>query len=232
MKIRVRFEKTGALRYIGHLDVMRYFQKLNRRAYIPVKYSEGFSPHQILSFSPPLSLGAQSYGEYADMELLEEINSQEAIKRLNECSVPEIKILSFKKLPEKAENAMASVTGARYICSLKDNSIYDGDVNEDLTAFLEKKEIFVTKKTKKNESVVDIKPLIYEYKNLKDHGKMEFLLSAGSVANLKPELIYKALFDEKGLNIEGSFLDIIRVDLYTGTRDNLISLDDIGEEII
>lgn len=232
MKIRVRFEKTGALRYIGHLDVMRYFQKLNRRACIPVKYSEGFSPHQILSFSPPLSLGAQSYGEYADMELLEEINSQEAIKRLNECSVPEIKILSFKKLPEKAENAMASVTGARYICSLKDNSIYDGDVNEDLTAFLEKKEIFVTKKTKKNESIVDIKPLIYEYKNLKDQGKMEFLLSAGSVANLKPELIYKALFDEKGLNIEGSFLDIIRVDLYTGTRDNLISLDDIGEEII
>ena len=80
MKVRLRFSKTGALVYIGHLDVMRYFQKLFRRADIPVKYSEGFSPHQILSFTPPLPLGMESFGEYADVELIDAISSEDALK--------------------------------------------------------------------------------------------------------------------------------------------------------
>ena len=57
LKIRVKFEKTGVVRFIGHLDIMRYFQKAMRRCAMPIKYSEGFSPHQIMSFGAPLSLG-------------------------------------------------------------------------------------------------------------------------------------------------------------------------------
>lgn len=232
MKIRVKFEKTGALKYIGHLDVMRFFQKLNRRAMIPVAYSEGFSPHQILSFSPPLSLGAQSFGEYADMEVAEGITSQVAIDRLNAQTVDGIKILSFRKLPEKALNAMAAVTAARYICSLKEGIGYTGNICEDLSSLMDRDEIIVEKKTKKNEVTIDIKPLIYEFKILdKTEGKAEFLLSAGSVNNLKPELIYNAIFAEKGFEASEHFLDIIRVDLYTGDKENLVSLDDVGSDI-
>lgn len=51
MKLRVKFSKHGVLRFIGHLDVMRYFQKAIRRAGIDVAYSAGFSPHQIMSLS-------------------------------------------------------------------------------------------------------------------------------------------------------------------------------------
>ena len=53
MKVRIKFSKYGALRFIGHLDVMRYFQKAIRRAEIDIAYSEGFSPHQIMSFASP-----------------------------------------------------------------------------------------------------------------------------------------------------------------------------------
>lgn len=48
MKIRIRFRKYGVMKFIGHLDVMRYFQKAMRRAHIDICYSEGFSPHQIM----------------------------------------------------------------------------------------------------------------------------------------------------------------------------------------
>ena len=48
MKIRIKFEKDGVMRYIGHLDIMRYFQKSMRRAEIDICYSTGFSPHQIM----------------------------------------------------------------------------------------------------------------------------------------------------------------------------------------
>ena len=57
MKIRIKFSKYGTMKYIGHLDMMRFFQKAIRRAGIDVKYSEGFSPHQIMSFAAPLGAG-------------------------------------------------------------------------------------------------------------------------------------------------------------------------------
>ena len=57
MKTRIKFSKEGNLRFVGHLDMMRYFQKANRRAELPVAYSEGFHPHQIMSFAAPLGMG-------------------------------------------------------------------------------------------------------------------------------------------------------------------------------
>ena len=57
------------MKFIGHLDTMRFFQKAIRRADIPVAYSEGFSPHMIMSFAAPLGVGTTSSGEYFDMQL-------------------------------------------------------------------------------------------------------------------------------------------------------------------
>ena len=64
MKIRIKFRKYGTMKFIGHLDVMRYFQKAIRRADVDVCYSGGFSPHQIMSFAAPLGVGITSRGEY------------------------------------------------------------------------------------------------------------------------------------------------------------------------
>jgi radical SAM-linked protein len=66
MKLRIRYSKLGSLRFIGHLDVMRYFQKEIRRAGLKVSYSQGYSPHQIISFAAPLAMGITSEGEYFD----------------------------------------------------------------------------------------------------------------------------------------------------------------------
>ena len=68
MKIRIKFSKQGAMKFIGHLDTMRYFQKVMRRADVDIRYSEGFSPHQIMSFAAPLGVGITSNGEYVDIE--------------------------------------------------------------------------------------------------------------------------------------------------------------------
>ena len=67
MKVRIKFAKSGVMKFVGHLDMMRYFQKAMRRADIDIKYSEGFSPHQIMSFAAPLGVGITSDGEYLDI---------------------------------------------------------------------------------------------------------------------------------------------------------------------
>ena len=69
MKLRIKFRKYGPVRFIGHLDVMRFFQKANRRAELDVAYTGGFSPHQIMSFAAPLGVGLTSNGEYMDLEV-------------------------------------------------------------------------------------------------------------------------------------------------------------------
>ena len=83
MKIRIKFSKQGAMKFIGHLDTMRYFQKAMRRADVDIRYSEGFSPHQIMSFAAPLGVGLTGSGEYLDIEVLSTDSSVEMVKRLN-----------------------------------------------------------------------------------------------------------------------------------------------------
>ena len=119
MKIRIKFEKDGVMRYIGHLDIMRYFQKAIRRAEIDIKYSTGFSPHQIMSFAAPLGVGHISYGEYFDIEVNSHNGKQDMIERLNAAMVPGIRITNVVELPDNAGNAMATVAAARYKVELK-----------------------------------------------------------------------------------------------------------------
>ena len=83
MKIRIKFRKTGIMKFIGHLDVMRYFQKAIRRADVEICYSGGFSPHQIMSFAAPLGVGITSNGEYVDIEVHSTGTTAEMLERLN-----------------------------------------------------------------------------------------------------------------------------------------------------
>ena len=68
-KLRIKFSKAGSMKFISHLDLMRYVQKALRRAGIDVAYSKGYSPHQLLSFAAPLGLGDTSEGDYLDLQV-------------------------------------------------------------------------------------------------------------------------------------------------------------------
>ena len=98
MKIRIKFRKYGTMKFIGHLDVMRYFQKAIRRAEVNIRYSEGFSPHQIMSFAAPLGVGITSKGEYVDIEVLDTENSKKMVDRLNAVMSEGFEILEYKLL--------------------------------------------------------------------------------------------------------------------------------------
>ena len=97
MKIRIKFQKQGTVRFIGHLDVMRYFQKVMRRAEVDIRYSEGFSPHQIMSFASPLSVGLISHAEYVDIDVNSSGNSTGMVRRLNEVSAEGLEVLSYRE---------------------------------------------------------------------------------------------------------------------------------------
>jgi radical SAM-linked protein len=153
--IRIKFEKQGALRFIGHLDLMRTFQKTFRRADIPIAYSEGYNPHQIFSIASPLTLGIGSVGEYLDLKLKESMDLDDLISAINNASPEGIKVTAAVMLEEKAAAGMAAVLGASYTITGKINDF-------DLDGLLSKETITVTKKTKKGKlKEMDIKPGIF-----------------------------------------------------------------------
>ena len=121
MKARIKFRKYGSLRFIGHLDVMRFFQKVMRRADIPIAFSGGYSPHMIMSFANPLGIGLTSDGEYFDIELTEAVNSADAVRRMNEaCQIEGIEIVSIRRIAEeKKMTGMTILAGADYLTSEK-----------------------------------------------------------------------------------------------------------------
>ncbi len=136
MKARIKFKKYGALRFIGHLDVMRFFQKAIREANIPIAYTGGYSPHMIMSFAQPLGVGVTSDGEYLDIELTESISSAEAVSRLNAVMVEGIEVLSFRQIAEeKKMTGMAIVAAADYLLDLVPGTLPD-DWETQMDAFL------------------------------------------------------------------------------------------------
>ena len=227
MRVRMRFTKEGALKFIGHLDTLRYFQKLMRRAKIPIAYSAGMSPHQILSFALPLGIGDESIGEYADIELTESVKSTDAIAALCREGIDEIRILSFKYLPEKAINAMASVEAADYRITF--HKCPCEDLSKQFSEFMEQPEIVVLKKTKKSERLLDIKPFIFSFSASED--TLDLRLKCGSVDNTKPELVLEAFYRYLDVDLDPFDISLMRLDLLTFSDNGFVSLDEIGEEL-
>lgn len=223
------------MKFIGHLDIMRYFQKAMRRADVDIKYSEGFSPHQIMSFAAPLGVGLTSNGEYMDIEVLKSSPSPLMVEKLNQVMAEGITVKSFLKLDDSAKNAMSLVAAADYTVGFRENALLKelDSLPALLSDFCSQDAIEIVKVTKKGEKQMDIKPLIYQ---LSTEGSSIFMkLATGSANNLKPELVMEAFFSWLGKELPPFALMVQREEVYgeEGEGDSHIfkALDEYGTEI-
>ena len=228
MRLRIKFKKYGPIRFIGHLDVMRFFQKAIRRAGIDVAYSNGFSPHQLMAFAAPLGVGLASNGEYMDIEINSMVSCQDIRERLNHVSVPGIEVLSVKQLPDSAENAMASEAAAAYTVRFREGKNPKADISALLPDFLSREQIPITKKTKKGTREVDLKEGIYRLSY--EDGVFFMIVDASSGGNIKPVQIMEALLLQAGETLQENALAVTREEVYTQKKgeNRLIPLDEIG----
>ncbi len=232
MKLRIKFAKTGVMRFIGHLDILRYFQKAIRRAGIDIAYSEGFSPHQIMSFAAPLGVGLESYGEYMDIEVYSCPTSEEMKTALNHVMADGMQVLSVTMLPEGAGNAMASVAAASYQVTFRPGYAPDFDWMDKLEAFYEKDRIPYWKQSKKDRkgkkkktdaagqgealTEVDLKPGIYKM-SVDSDGVITLMVNASSSGNIKPGMIIEAFLSMHGKSLPEHALSVTRMEMFTNT---------------
>ncbi len=184
MRVRLKFQKYGAMKFVGHLDVMRYFQKAFRRAKFDNKFSQGYNPRQILSFASPLGLGLTSDGEYMDIQLNSSDSPDLMIKQINSVLTEGFRIKGFYILKEieedrKTPTAMSLLAAADYMVSLKDG--YESQMpfknleefQKEFIAFMKQDEIFIEKKTKKSSKIIDIKSMMRQWDESSNPGNHE-----------------------------------------------------------
>ena len=230
MKYRIKFSKYGSIIFIGHLDMMRYFQKAIRRAEIPIAYSTGFSPHQIMSFAAPLGVGLYSNGEYLDIELTQEVSTADMKEALNRTMAEGVEILSVKALPKNVENAMASVAAAGYFIQIRKGHASDLVFGEGFDDFMAQSSIPYEKETKKSRKLLDLKEGIYDYE-VKEDG-IYLLVNASSSGNIKPGMIMEAYYAYLGRKPSEFDFVVTREETYTKNEDGqFISLDEVGKDI-
>lgn len=229
MKLRIKYTKTGVLRFIGHLDVMRLFQKAIRRAKLEVSYSKGFSPHQIISFAAPMPLGMTSEGEYFDGEFDRITSTEDMMKRLNDTLPEGVSVIDIVILDEGAKPSMSIVSASDYYIYRNEECESDNIaiLQDAVEKFMAQDAVMIMRKTKTKEEMADIKPAIYDLK-VKNNG-IYMLLASGSAYNLKPELVVSALCDTAGIEYNRYDYMVHRLETYMGDKDLLKPLSAAGK---
>ncbi|GKX30000.1 radical SAM protein [Vallitalea longa] len=226
MLIRIKFTKEGTMKFIGHLDLIRNFQRVFKKAEFPIAFSEGFNPHPIMSIGAPLSVGITSEAEYLDAKVTEDIDINYQIENLNNHTPEGVNIINIIVLPEKAKSAMALIDAAKYKIDIKNIIINDDMINN----LMSKDKIIVQKKNKKNViKDIDIKPGILNVA-MASENTLLLLIATGSRMNIKPQVVLESLCKVNNMEYNKFDYKIHRQEIYYISNNKFLPLDKISQE--
>jgi radical SAM-linked protein len=190
MRALVRLEKTGAARYISHLDLQRSFHRAIRRAGLPIAYSQGFSPRMLVSYATALSLGLESRCEIMELRLTKEVSPDYIMNSLN-LALPEgIRISGCRKAGEKSQSLSSLIMRAGY------DAAVSSDCSDIVQSFFALDSCFVEKRSKKGMQEVDIRPMVFDLsfeKSAGEGGVIKMLLEHTPTSSLNPQLLLEAI---------------------------------------
>lgn len=210
-EVRLRFSKTGRLKYISHLDINRAMSRALKRAQIPLWYTEGFNPHPYMSFSLPLSLGVESLCESVDLRIIGDITNDEIKNRLNNVLPQDIKIVDV--YDDFRDNSEIVYSDYVYKFEFKDNEA----AFEKIKNVLSSDEIIALKKDKQGRKRVmketNIKSFIdkYSISIRNDVIVLNIRLLAGPEKNLNPSLLFDTII--RLIDMDFEWKSIARISL-------------------
>jgi radical SAM-linked protein len=191
MRARITFTKQGALRYTGHLDLHRLWERAMRRAELPISYSQGFHPQPKISIAAALPLGFASRGEVLDVRLNDEIPTEEIASRLKDNLPPDIQVTRVESVDERAPALQTQVLSAAYDVHLTE-PVDGSDLMRKIEELLKSESLPRERRGK----FYDLRPLI-EMLNIvtEADGKiwLQMTLAAREGATGRPEEVLNAL---------------------------------------
>lgn len=191
----LQFQKGDIVRHLGLLDLQRTMQRALRRSNLPVAYSKGFNPHMVMSFASALSSGIAGDAELLDVSLSGETTEEECLAAMNRVLPPALRASRVRLVDDRFPKVSAALRTAGYRITLRGGE--SKRIAEDVPAFLAEAEIMALRKTKKSETMVNIRPMLHELTVQHDEAADTAVLLARvsfvELATLKPELLLEAL---------------------------------------
>ena len=226
--IRVKFKKEGDMIYISHLDLQKLLQRAFRRADIELSYSQGYNPHPKMSYGNALALGTESYGEYVDIEIEEEIGVEEFLTRINEELPKGIEFVKAEEIDPKTPSLASTIEYGEYLFNIElENPISKEFVKSRIADFMNKEEIMITKKNKKGKIVEsNIRPMIryFDILSLEENNLILIAtIATGSKANLNTNIFIPKVLEMLDLDMDPLDVDILRRELFVVENDQLVS---------
>lgn len=189
MRVWLKFARANELSFISHLDALRAFSRLLRRAGLPLAYSRGFNPHPLLSLAAPLPLGFGSEADYLDVMLAEARPCEDIAQALLGCAGGDsLKLCGLKVVPERTPALASLVKWAEYIIELGVGADTLGDA---ITRFKARPSVPFVKETKRGSRDVDAKGLVWRL--TQTHSGLNAVLSMAEPAVLRPEELVRLL---------------------------------------
>lgn len=206
MRILITFSKLGALRYTGHLDLHKLWERAARRAELPLAYSQGFHPQPKMNIAAALPLGFSSRCEVLDMRLEHEISLDGLREKLQGTLPTGIQVTNVESIDERAPTLQTQVLSAEYEVSLAGPSTslrtdFEPEVKRKIESVLAAESIIRTRRGKE----YDLRPLI-EGLDLMD-GKIFMKLTAREGATGRPEEVLDVL----GIEFEDTRIERTRL---------------------
>ncbi len=214
MIIRFHYSKTDMMKYLGHLDLIRFFERAFRRLKLPLAFSQGFHPHPKMTFGGPLSVGVSSEYEIMEVELEREIAVAPFIEQFNAFAPKGLRLIDYKII-EKSVSLMHAVSLIRYRVEMP------AGYCDLVAAFQAADSIILRKKNKKKRWVdKDLKPFVADIVDCgQQEARQHYIISIHSFdsGSAKPRDVIAILCQSTELDIYD--VDITRTALFFSDKD-------------
>jgi radical SAM-linked protein len=204
MRVRIYFDKTEAMRFTGQLDVHRTFERMFRRANLPLAYNNGFHPQPRINFASALPLGFTSQAEIVDIWLETSIPLVDIETALKITLPPGIQIQQIEEIDSKTPTLQTQVVASEFTITVLHSQ---HNFDDRLSKLLGASSLPRVRRGK----AYDLRPLIYKLSRLPDddesHPRFKINLASRPGATGRPEEV----LDELGILPESTRIHRTRI---------------------
>ena len=211
-KYRIQYTQGDSVKFISHLDFLRTINRVFMRAGTPVKFSNGFNPHLVMTIGLPLSVGTTSVCDVLDIDMTCDVDTDELMQKLNDTCPAGIRVTAIK-----------SAEGLKPLFNI-DSAVYraefDTDMDIDIQKYIDEPSVMIEKKSKRGMNLVNIKDFIRNIDVAEQNGQhfsLDMHINAGNFSNLKPELVLASMCDYFGCSISNTDIERKKIFFDDGT---------------
>ena len=185
-RLRITFGKTDTLRFVGHLDLAKMWERVLRRAGMPLAYSQGFHPQPKIQLATALPLGISSDCELLDIWLQESVLLDDLPERLNAVSPSGLTTHDVKEVPLKAPALQTRTVSAEYRITMSETDA--ALLRQRIVDVLEEDRIERQRRGK----TYNLRPLIIDL-SLEEENTLRAHLALGQKGNARPDELLSAM---------------------------------------